>query len=135
MIMSSKKYTEEQQAAARAKWVAALRSEEFRQATGGLRRVPDKGAVGYCCLGVACEVAVREGAVPTYDGDCLVLPDEVAEWLGLADCAGTVTEAIGSNRDDEDGFKAHSLWELNDVAKLSFEDIADVIEAGKVALA
>lgn len=134
IIMSSKKYTDEQQAEARAKWVAALRSEEFTQATGGLRRELDKGAVGYCCLGVACEVAVREGAVPTYDGDCLVLPDEVTEWLGLADAAGSMTQVIGAE-DDEDGFKAGALWELNDVTKMPFKDIADVIEAGKVELA
>lgn len=37
----------------RAKWIAALRSGEYRQARGGL--IDDTGA--RCCLGVACAVA------------------------------------------------------------------------------
>lgn len=126
----SEKYTEEEQAEARAKWVAALRSDEFKQAHGGLTgAVAD--SVGYCCLGVACEVAVREGAVANYDVEGLILPGEVSEWLGLEDCAGSTTQEVV----DELGGGHASLWELNDVAAMSFKEIANVIESGKVRLA
>lgn len=39
------------------KWIAALRSGEYRQARGVL----NDGQGGYCCLGVLCEVAKQEG--------------------------------------------------------------------------
>lgn len=47
------------------KWLAALRSGEYRQAKGALRR-PGYTAEGaasesFCCLGVLCEVAMAEG--------------------------------------------------------------------------
>lgn len=42
----------------KAKWVAALRSGEFEQGSGALCR-----GGRYCCLGVLCELAYREGVV------------------------------------------------------------------------
>lgn len=39
----------------KAKWIAALRSGEYKQGMGGLRRYV-YGDVVYCCLGVVCEV-------------------------------------------------------------------------------
>ena len=41
-----------EQLAFRKKWLAALRSGEYEQATGELR-----DAVGFCCLGVACDIS------------------------------------------------------------------------------
>jgi hypothetical protein len=38
----------------RAKWCEALRSGEYEQAKGRLRR-----GGGYCCLGVACDIAQK----------------------------------------------------------------------------
>ena len=43
----------------KAKWVSALRSGEFKQGTMQLRTLDDK----YCCLGVLCALAVREGVI------------------------------------------------------------------------
>jgi hypothetical protein len=44
----------------KAEWVAALRSREFTQGKGVLRR--KRGGVdSYCCLGVLCELATRAG--------------------------------------------------------------------------
>ena len=86
-------------------WIEALRSGEYTQTKGiNYRAEPFEGdddlgpqPVGYCCLGVACEVAVRNGLVfmdnvegePSDDqhwwrssGD---LPFEVRDWLGVDD--------------------------------------------------
>lgn len=44
------------------KWVAALRSGKFKQTTGVLCQVDNRGrAKGHCCLGVLCQVAKTEG--------------------------------------------------------------------------
>jgi len=44
------------------KWIAALRSGEFKQTKDGLKELAgDDSVVGHCCLGVACEVYLREG--------------------------------------------------------------------------
>ncbi len=43
-------------------WVAALRSGEFAQGRKRLAQSGDGGATWrYCCLGVACELAIRHG--------------------------------------------------------------------------
>ena len=54
-------YTPEQQKANRDKWVAALRSGEFEQTQEVLVLEDDDGKKSYCCLGVACVLAIREG--------------------------------------------------------------------------
>jgi len=87
------------------KWVDALRSGEFRQTTGCL----NTGENNRCCLGVACDVYMREtgrgewlddipdevlldqqppeDAVVFMDAmvfmDALVMPKSVADWLGV----------------------------------------------------
>ena len=42
---------------------AALRSGEYEQGTGLLGRLNDDGTKAFCCLGVACELAVKAGKV------------------------------------------------------------------------
>ena len=40
------------------KWLAALRSGEYKQCTGSLSGIAmDDSGVGYCCLGVLAKVA------------------------------------------------------------------------------
>ena len=84
-------------------WVEALRSGEYRQGRDRLATV-DNEAVNYCCLGVACEVAIKDGlnldrtvvdgddpdidvSVPyvLYDTEPNVLPSAVRQWLGVKD--------------------------------------------------
>ncbi len=84
------------------KWVEALKSGEFEQGKHCLASADGK----YCCLGVACEVAMKEG-VPLnkrlgefnkmyyYYSDSSkselnngFLPKEVMHWLGLATSDG-----------------------------------------------
>lgn len=74
-------------------WVEALESGRFRQGRERLKRVT-LGAYEYCCLGVACEVAMDNGApvVETlidgsikFNGSIGYLPEEVQDWLGVDD--------------------------------------------------
>lgn len=134
------------------KWVDALRSGEYKQASGVLRDDND----AFCCLGVLCDVAVKEGLEitvfppPTSDEeadseefstnwggygygsryDDEVLPGEVREWAGLDDNSPEVP------RQDTDPEVTHSyavapevaLADLNDRG-MTFNEIADRIEA------
>lgn len=88
------------------KWVAALRSGEYRQGKGAL--VTEDGK--YCCLGVACHLYEMEGVQPpiAYRGRNF-LPDAVCEWLGTA-CISLVAL-------------------LNDGQGIPFPEIADIIES------
>lgn len=107
------------------KWVAALRSGEYKQGKGCLSRD------GYdCCLGVACKLFVAEnpgsisveedelGAI-RFDGETAILPLAVRDWLGLGEEEGHYVEDDHSNT---------WLSVLNDDG-VPFEDIANIIEA------
>lgn len=83
-------------------WIDGLLSGEFPQDQGYLK-VTIEGQARYCCLGVACEIAIRNGVhvtqfarerprcgcgcnseTPTvFDGFSTCLPPAVASWLGL----------------------------------------------------
>jgi hypothetical protein len=55
-------FTEEQKERLRL-WVAALRSGEYKQGRNRLRlEDPVTGEITWCCLGVACDVAEKNGA-------------------------------------------------------------------------
>lgn len=101
-------------------WVEALRSGKYRQVKGRLKTVD-----GYCCLGVACEVAIKAGVpvsvgtfglFPAFDGETARLPRAVRDWLGLRDDYGT------------HGDDVTSLTHENDHGK-TFLEIADIIES------
>lgn len=106
----------------RTKWVAALRSDEFKQGTNALRRV-DGDIERFCCLGVLCELAAREGVIEPprlkkgiggtwylYDGTSIALPPKVKAWMGGLDM-------------DSESYLVH----LNDNGS-PFSRIADYIE-------
>lgn len=73
-------------------WVNALRSGDFEQGQGNLRKDGK-----FCCLGVLCELAVNEGIIPpgqqntapgfgdgyVYGGDMNYLNPGVIQWAGL----------------------------------------------------
>jgi len=134
-------WTRAEQAEHRKRWVEALRSGDYDQATGALR---DATLEGYCCLGVACDLALTDFAsqkmgwdgpevvwVPVYDDEVDEdgyareeehLPIPVRDWLGLKHEAGSF------NYKDEDGvITDESLAEMNDNG-LTFLQIADIIE-------
>lgn len=123
-------YTTEELEAHRAEWIAALRSGDYKQAKGALRR-----GDSFCCLGVACEVAARHGVTERvkngykdpqgYYPAATSLPVAVRDWLGLKGTSGGLVESLGGGR---------SLDALNDSGRWTFEQLADLIEAGRVKL-
>jgi hypothetical protein len=111
-------------------WLKALRSGEYRQGTSYLAYTDTKNSTPtYCCLGVLCEVAVRNGANVTkdspdgfmsrYDKEAGVLPKSVQEWAGLHSAEPGVTF--------EDNIDV-PLTVINDDYGLSFEEIAELVE-------
>jgi hypothetical protein len=95
------------------KWVAALRSGEFKGTREQLAREAPNGERRYCCLGVACELYKREHPKFKYDDNGGYLPPRVQNWLGLRYSDGT--------------YDLSTLAERND-AKAGFKKIADIIE-------
>lgn len=116
------------------KWVDALRSGEFKQGTGRLRT-----GDSYCCLGVACEIAKREGVdlrtatsvrmvnddegstetIHYYDDQSGYPPTAVGDWLGVGRRNPHVGVANGVDL---------SATEANDTHLWDFAKIADGIE-------
>jgi hypothetical protein len=139
----TKKWTPEEQALHRRMWVKALRSGEYEQTMGCLR-----DNVGFCCLGVACDVYLKSGDASKTTkwetnkffrykrGDegliATVLPAPVKDWLGLQDDSGTHFRPVEEshwNCEKIDGkfYTSDSLSGLNDSGK-TFKQIADIIE-------
>lgn len=112
-------------------WIEALESGEFDQAKGCLRKAEtaraqggdNRAETGYCCLGVACEVARKAGAVdgeweanterPQFvvrkDGEAEesaggALPLAVQDWLGVDSSDPRVLGTCASTRNDQDGW-------------------------------
>lgn len=100
------------------KWVKALRSGKFKRTEGRLR-IGDM----FCCLGVACEIAKKDGVrlsvkkfVPVGGGECFAyggqhnyLPSAVRRWLGLADQSGSFAgdeDSLAAHNDDGESFAA-----------------------------
>jgi hypothetical protein len=133
-------------------WVAALRSGEYQQEKGTLVKVDhDNGDIlGYCCLGVLCELAVKAG-VPvtkdggqdesdepddsyytsiTFDNNDALTPESVRKWSGLRSSDGSVADWPMDPSEEytnlENDFPT-SLAGLNDGGK-TFNEIADLIE-------
>ena len=106
----------------KAKWVAALRSGEYKQGRGRLRSEDDE----YCCLGVLCEIAAQVGVIERaapppntssvawrYGGWHDYLPMSLADVVRLDTYNPTIEDV--------------QLTNMNDEGK-SFLEIADLIE-------
>jgi len=112
----------------KALWLEALRSGEYEQGVGHLNQ---DGKL--CCLGVLCEVAIRaaldvtkghsefDPTVVTYSGSSDRLPWSLQKWSGV-DGVGNIGDAYRA------GLPEGSLAGLNDEAKYTFDEIAEVIE-------
>lgn len=126
----------------KAEWVAALRGGNYAQGDGYLR-VDD----AFCCLGVLCDLAVRNNIIPEPVAAALMrLPDgKVYEYgrpctcsTGDVDCNSEATrtylpDAVVAwaglqGRGGDRGFGKSSLTALND-SGTPFAEIADIIEA------
>lgn len=114
----------------KAKWLEALRSGEYKQGTGSLCTIQEDGTSWYCCLGVLCDLAAKEGVVEIglagreiyYGESDSYLPDRVQRWAGIHD--GIRPDA----HNPRIGPASASLSELNDDQEASFEEIARIIE-------
>lgn len=117
-------------------WIDALRSGEYEQGRGGLaRRFDPNGSWQYCCLGVACEVAIKDGldlAVSEgYGGskpygaakETGFLPDEVVQWLGVDEANPVV---LSDDPASQDGFQYVAF--LNDTCRWDYGMIAEALE-------
>lgn len=98
------------------KWINALRSGEYAQTKECLQN-----SDGYCCLGVACEVLIPKGLQYVEEEGFLIgdFPDDQKyspKWL---------TEI----NDDFSHKTSQELAQLNDVDHMSFDEIADCLEA------
>lgn len=107
------------------KWVAALRSGEYKQGTRQL----SWGDGSFCCLGVLTDLAVKEGVGEwgehgtdkdgEFDPCDATLPPEVGEWAGVDGDPAVVGTQIN---------RPIQLWRLNDHHNRSFTELADLIE-------
>ena len=115
------------------KWMETLRSGEYKQTKGKLANVD---RTEHCCLGVLCELAIKDGVdvevdvrheaedgedtfYTEFDKETGHPPDSVREWAGMGSPSGRLYQPAY----DEDT----SLASLND-RNWSFKQIADVIE-------
>lgn len=127
------------------RWIAALRSGEYRQ-TGNVLN----NGEAFCCLGVLSDLAVKDGlkewdtekdyeyGIETHEpGDAadetytetLSLPYDVAVWAGLQDEYAISSEIrVQEGVSEFDGLPiTTTLAALNDKGS-SFSEIADIIE-------
>lgn len=119
--------------------VAALRSGEFPQTHKHLR-----DGVGYCCLGVVCELFRRdtgrgewgeargEEGVTDFQLDDVnstgYMPADVTNWLGIDYNYGDLETAyINPKSEGDAGAVSIGGADMND-SGMSFEQIAEVIE-------
>lgn len=128
------------------KWIAALESGDYPQTMGKLQ-----DDIGFCCLGVLCDLAVKDGVINPPDWDAYAfayyypeagvdepyggwnkgtLPAIVQRWAGLeSDNPGVKAEVT---RHDDAG-KPHkvtadaALAELNDHHNYDFKRLAQLI--------
>ena len=96
------------------KWVAALRSGEYKQTRGILANY---NRTEHCCLGVLCELAIEDGvglqvlrpdgaSYTSFDGEDSHLPQCVDDWADLYNCSTPITlhqSIVGLIRMNDEG--------------------------------
>jgi hypothetical protein len=111
---------------------AALRSNEYKQGEDRLERIIN-GVSYFCCLGVICDTFIPETRIlkkdfcAYYNGVSAALPPNLIERLGVSSCFMNFNMPAwrGSEHNVSLGY---DLAMLNDNAKLTFEQIADMLE-------
>lgn len=103
-------------------WANALKTGDYTQGREFLKQI-EGAVVKYCCLGVACEVAIANGVkldvglsqqVFNFGERTGVLPDAVIQWLGLP-----------AQAHDPIVVRTTRATAANDIVRLSFEQIAN----------
>jgi hypothetical protein len=112
---------------AKAKWVAALRSGQYKQAKGTLY---DASTDGYCCLGVLqhCLTGEVERRPDDYSSSKLIGDLPSNEWVEKHNIQFFAKGKLVS----KPVFKINNAYisasELNDSLGYSFDRIADIVE-------
>lgn len=111
------------------KWMKALRSGKYRQGKNYLANA--KGE--YCCLGVLCDLAEKEGVVTStknrrpvyeviqYGEEIYFLPEKVMEWAGIKHQCGeysTGHQHLAGHNDNGNTFK-----QIADIIEAHVEDL------------
>ena len=134
------------------KWLAALLTENYSQGSGALCSINrDTGEKQFCCLGVLCDIAVRENILKEPVPDIynstsqvnafmwygnvggreskMYLPNEVRIWAGLEQSDPVVPvdiNLVGQYDRDEDSQDWTTLAQLNDNG-VSFDKLSRII--------
>ena len=119
----------------KAKWLAALRSGEYKQIEGALRLV-EYDKVGYCCLGVACEISGQGTWVPYAYGSAALgfrlnddfLPEELGGRYNTARIPLTLRHFLGISQEAEDLVLQMNDGNYGETAPKTFTEIAQWIE-------
>ena len=118
-------------------WIVALRSEEYKQTKGCLRKTNDKGKPSYCCMGVLLdlvpdrvweEVPACIGASDTGDRQKCYLPNQKLSYLPSSGPLEILRNVLGLNDMDTLDNICRRLIELNDNRGCSFKVIASYLE-------
>jgi hypothetical protein len=115
------------------KWVAALKSGEYKQTQYALH-----DNEGFCCLGVLCDLYSKEFSEVTWEFDDKLkmyvfqrerteLPSCVSVWAGINTLHGNAAVTF-RDEDCQNGERATNLMDLNDEWLMSFDKIADIIQ-------
>jgi len=114
--------------------VEALRDGSWVQGRERLRNGGDE----YCCLGVACEVAIANGCVVTvgqhdngfyvYDGFSDFLPPSVREWYGFVSPDPAVGRLRPIGHQPENSIRL-AATKANDLLNKSLAEIGELFEA------
>ena len=109
------------------KWVAALRSGDYPQTRFALNRTKshDEAPVGFCCLGVLCEVAGLPKEAD-YDNEFFVTYLMLDSNGEQTECAATLSTEQAKIFGIEE--VAPKLMDMNDSVGKNFDEIADWIE-------
>lgn len=105
-------------------WLEALRSGEYTQGEFRLKTDLAAGEVQFCCLGVLCEIAVKEGVISKYNGERGGTPDKVAKWAGLPLSRTGRKNVQQELAKKNDGVYSWPVWE----GQHNFEELAHWIE-------
>lgn len=102
------------------KWIHELRTTEKKQCRGLLHRLQtDNQSEGFCCVGIACEVALDDGLSISRKRD---FESEAYDFQYL-----TAPESVENYYKIPPGFFSYGMG-FNDRVMLSFAEIADRYE-------
>lgn len=107
-------------------WIEALKSGKYKQGPGQLKKSINK-RVTYCCLGVLCDLARKDGG-PKWNGlphreDSNTLRIDYEYDRSLEKISPDIKHFMGFDTTEE-----KMLMEMNDFASYTFKDIAEEIK-------